>query len=167
MSSDGKLRHRPVHLRRERRKPSVLRLQDVHSLRDRRALARVRVGAPQPDDDHPLNAPVIGFVAAGPQSLVRRVDDCVPAVQTPHPLDQDEVRSAFQQDHRAPAGDNLEEDDAEAVDVGVGARVVRVDELWVDVPRGAHHGPGGVPPRAVVAEPGQAKVAEPGAEGLI
>ena len=86
-SSDGEVRRRLVHLRRERRKPGVLRLQDVHGLRDGRPLALVRVRAPQPDDEHPLNAPVIGFVAAGPQSLVRRVEDCIPAVQAPHPLD--------------------------------------------------------------------------------
>jgi len=139
----------------------------MHGLRDGRLLALVRMRAPQSDDEHPLHAPVISLVAGGPQPLVRRVKDRVPAVQTPHPLDQDEVRTSFKQDHGAPAGDDLEEDDAEAIDVRVGARVVRVDELWVDVPRGAHHGPGGVPPRAVVAEPGQAKVAEPGAEGLI
>ena len=87
---------------------------------------------PEPDDEHPLHAPIVGLVAGGPQPFVRRVEDRVPAIQTPHPLDQNEVRTAFQQDHGAPAGDNLEEDDAEAVDVGV-----------------CHHG---APPRAVVAE---------------
>jgi len=59
-------------------------------------------------------APIVGLVAGGPQPFVRRVEDRVPAIQTPHPLDQNEVRTAFQQDHGAPAGDNLEEDDAKA-----------------------------------------------------
>jgi hypothetical protein len=77
------------------------------------------------------------------------------------------VRTAFQQDHGAPAGDNLEEDDAEAVDVRVGAQVVRVDELRIDVPCRAHHGPSGVPPCAVITEPGKAEVAEPGAERVV
>uniref|UniRef100_A0A804NIU3 Uncharacterized protein n=1 Tax=Zea mays TaxID=4577 RepID=A0A804NIU3_MAIZE len=94
-------------------------------------------------------------------------EDRVPSVQAPHPLEQNEGRLAGQQDHRGPAGDDLEEDDAEAVHVGVGARVARVDELRVDVPRGAEHGLGGVPAPAVVSEPGQAEVAELGAQRVV
>ena len=139
----------------------------MHGLRDGRPLALVRVRAPQPDDEHPLHALVAELVGAGPQPLVRRVKDRVPAVEAPHPFQQNEGRLALQQHHRRPAGDDLEEDDAEAVDVGVGARVARVDELRVDVPRRAHHGLGGLPPPAMVAEPGEAEVAELGDERVV
>ena len=173
-----------VHLRPQHRQLHHIRrgLQDVHGARDGRPLAAVGVSAPEPHDQralhlhlHLLPAPpplphhlaaVVVVVALPPhQPLVHRLGDGVPAVEAPHPPRQhEELVAVVGLLHGAAAGDELQEDDAEAVDVRHGAGAARVDELRVDVARRAQHHLRRRRPHAVVDQPRQAEVAQLGVQ---
>ncbi|WVZ51382.1 LOW QUALITY PROTEIN: hypothetical protein U9M48_002534 [Paspalum notatum var. saurae] len=115
----------------------------------------VGVCAPEPHDEGAHHLPIVAVVAR-PQPCVRRVEGQALAVEAPHPPEQREGR--FLPASWQPAGDDLQQDDAEAVDVGVGAPLERVDELWVDVPHGALHKPCGLWTGAVVDEAGETEL---------
>uniref|UniRef100_A0A0E0IHW9 Uncharacterized protein n=1 Tax=Oryza nivara TaxID=4536 RepID=A0A0E0IHW9_ORYNI len=80
---------------------------------------------------------IVGIVAA-PEPLVHRLHDGVLAVEAPDPSRQhEELVAVVRFLHRATAGDDLEEDDAEAVDaevpkLGVVGRA-EYDVAWLDV----------------------------------
>lgn len=76
----------------------VVGLQNVHGLCDGWPLAPVRVRAPEADDQHALHLPklaVLLVIVVAPQPRVDCVKDTAPAVQVPHP---------FQQNNKKPSG---------------------------------------------------------------
>jgi len=101
----------------------------------------------------------MGFVSPQPHiSGIQDAADALLAVQGLYPLEERERRILAV--HRWPAGDNLEQDDAEAVDVRLCASAVRVDELRIDVPHGALDEVRRLRAGAMVAEAGQTEVSQ-------
>ncbi|WVZ61749.1 hypothetical protein U9M48_011573 [Paspalum notatum var. saurae] len=154
------------YLQRERRRQlAVLRLQGLQGLRDRWPLRLVALRAPEPHDEGALHLPLAVGAGVSPQPRVRRVQDGSLPAQALHPPQQREGR--VQPGHWRPAGDDLEQDDAEAVDVGLGAPAVRVHKLRVDVAHGALDEIRRLRAGAMVAEAGEPEVSKLGVEGRI
>ncbi|BAT18017.1 Os12g0609025, partial [Oryza sativa Japonica Group] len=155
-------RHRHPHREARQRR---LEPQHADGLPDGRPQAAVGVRAPEPDGQHALH---LRDVELAVQPRVGGVEDAAPggaAVRVPDPLRQVDRVLAAVDDHRGPpAAGHLEKDDAEAVHVGLDARPPGEEEaLRVDVPHRAGDARRARAP-AVVYEPREAEVAEPGAE---